>query len=360
MKRLFIFKVVSTGEEIVLPVTPASYEVETGRTIEALDMQEVGQLNFPGLPALLDKPIECMFPAQVYPFCNAGTVTDPAYYIRKFEAFVSAGEVLRFVVSDTTVNVAVLIESFTYGERDGTNDVYATIRLRGYREVKAPAAERTSAAQNAPRASMDLQIQQTYVVQKGDTFRSICKKFYGDESLAAKLAGYNGFASTGVLQAGTVLKIPPLASVKAAKAAAVSEPKSTPDPVPEKEPAPTSGSSAAQDAGQAQIQAFATRGAVVLARLEGRDDKNTLVNQMYLTPQVRSNNPYPVASTFVPAQLTYTLSWTMQNGWHIDDVTYSVGTGRKLSIRGRTSLLFKAKANTTVNFHFTCSKGGVS
>ena len=360
MKRLLIFRVVSTGEEIVLPVTPAAYELETERTVEALDMQETGQLNLPGLPALLNKPIECMFPAQPYPFCNAGAVTDPYYYVETFERLVNTGEVLRFVVSDTPVNVPVLIESITYGERDGTNDVYATIRLRGYREIKAPTAERTSAAQNAPRASMDFQIQQTYVTQTGDTFRSICKKFYGDESLAAKLAGYNGFASVGVLQAGRELKIPSLSAVKAAKAAATPEPKTSPDPVPDKEPVPTSDNS--QPRGRAQILVRVTAGAVMNIRLTEEDKNGRLLSQTFLTPKAVFGDSMLQASAFVNVGSTCKLYWQLyyrEQGWRIDSVE-CFRDGVHDAEYTYSPAVFTPYSNATVCFVFTCKKGGAS
>lgn len=228
MRRLFIFKVVRTGEELVLPVTPAGYELEAGRRVEPLDMQETGSLNLPGLKTLLDKGIQCMFPAQAYPFLNAGAQTDPWYYVDKFKAFAQDAEVLRFVVSGTGVNEPVLVESVTYGEQDGTGDVYATIQIKGYRDVTAPEVERTAVddpSQNAPRAAAETQEepQQTYTVVKGDSLWSICKRFYGDGSLAYRLAAYNDIANPDVIHPGQVLRIPPLAEIRNTAPAAASK-----------------------------------------------------------------------------------------------------------------------------------------
>lgn len=227
MRRLIIFRSVKSGEELVLPVTPSGYTVDAGINIESLDMQAHGVVNLPGLRRLLDQPIECMFPAQEYPFCNAGTVTDPYYYVDKFNAFSANGEVLRFIVSDTGINEPVLIEGIEYGERDGTNDVYATIRLRGYRELSAPELEHTeadSAAGNLPRSSApEMEVtQQTYVVEPGDSLWSICRRFYGDGSLAYKLAAYNGIANANLIYDGQTITIPPRDELSAVKASAPS------------------------------------------------------------------------------------------------------------------------------------------
>lgn len=365
MKRLFIFKSESTGEELVLPVTPSGYELESERAIESLDMQETGRLNLPGLPALLDKPIECMFPAQPYPFCNAGAVTDPSYYIRKFEGFVSAGEVLRFVISDTSINVPVLVASITYGEQDGTNDVYATIRLRGYRAVTAPEVERTDAAMNAPRAAMELQTQRIYEVQKGDSFWSICKHFYGDGSLGYKLAGYNGFSSADVLRVGQVLTIPPLSAVKAARAVAASEPRTEPDAVPDREPEPTS--AAAQPQERAQILVRVTAGAVMNIRLEEKDSKGRLLSQTFLTPKAVTGDTMRQASAFVNVGSTCSLTWELyyrDKGWRLDTINPHP-TGVEMLVNGikksnltYTPFPFVPTSTKTVCFVFYCTKGG--
>ncbi|MCR1907452.1 hypothetical protein NSA43_15740, partial [Intestinimonas butyriciproducens] len=54
MARQFIFKDTETGRELVLPVTPGSYDVEHGRKAASLTMQEAGDVNLPGPAVLLD------------------------------------------------------------------------------------------------------------------------------------------------------------------------------------------------------------------------------------------------------------------------------------------------------------------
>lgn len=67
MARQFIFKDTETGRELVLPVTPGSYDVEHGRKAASLTMQEAGDVNLPGPAVLLDTELTCLLPAQGIP-----------------------------------------------------------------------------------------------------------------------------------------------------------------------------------------------------------------------------------------------------------------------------------------------------
>ena len=72
MPHQFIFKDTETGRELVLPVTPKGYDIEHGRKANSISMQQVGDVNLPGLPVLLDTELECLLPAQAYPFLQPG------------------------------------------------------------------------------------------------------------------------------------------------------------------------------------------------------------------------------------------------------------------------------------------------
>ncbi len=214
-------------------------------------MQTVGTVLLPGLLQPTGVQLECMFPASQRPYVNAGAVLEPMYYVKLFRKYMTEGERQRFIVSDTDTNEEVLIEGVTYGERDGTNDIYATLRLRGVRELSAPEMEHTEPEHNLPRASVqetaaeeaapsvfvpqvfgDLPggagavetaaaqpaTQQTYVVQRGDTLSAICQRFYGDSSLAYRLAGANGIANANLIHPGDVLTLPDLGTLRSTAA----------------------------------------------------------------------------------------------------------------------------------------------
>lgn len=227
MLRKFILKDTVTGSELVLPVTPTGYQVENGRKANSLDMYSVGQVNLPGEPVLLDETLECLLPARSYPFLSAGAGTDPWAYLERLTAWSNAGTVLRFVVSGTPVNEAVILGPIRYREQDGTNDVYCTIPLRGYRELAAQTYIQEATGNAARAVESGKTGESTYVVQAGDTLSGICRRFYGDAALYPKLAAVNGIANVSLISAGLVIRLPAMDGIKAVTATAESNGKVT-------------------------------------------------------------------------------------------------------------------------------------
>lgn len=206
-KRKFIFR--GGGRELVLPVTPDSYQVESGINVETINIHQLGDVNVAGFGSLATIKISCMFPSTRYPFAAAsGTVS----YINQFQKWVRERAKLRFIVSGTKVNIPVLLQNFSYGERDGTNDVYADIVLREYKALKAVKTANAPAANASrePAAKTAESSVEQYTIQYGDTLSAICRKYYGDGSAAAynRLAQINGISNPNLIYAGNTLKIP--------------------------------------------------------------------------------------------------------------------------------------------------------
>ena len=219
--RTFIFKDTETEEELVLPVTPKEYEIEHGRKANGLTMTQAGDVNLPGTLVLLDQEIECLLPARDYPFNQPGAVLNPFWYVEKLEKWSDAGTVLRFIVSGTPVNAAVILDPIRFREQDGTGDLYCTIPIRGYRQLAAEAVEGTGngarSVETAPEKGT------SYVVQAGDTLSAIAKRVYGDASLYGKLAAANGILNPNLIYPGQVLTLPGAEALPPARAPSQSQ-----------------------------------------------------------------------------------------------------------------------------------------
>lgn len=205
--KKIIFKDTEKNTELVLPITPPSFTIYHGINIETINIHTLGDVALPGHGTLATFKIECMFPAKNYPFNQPNTELDPYAYVKKFEDWSDNHTILRFIVSDTTVNIPVLIKEIMYGEKDGTGDVYATITMREYRQLSAVQVSKTG---NATRSieKKTSSTPQTYTVKKGDTLSAICRKYYGDSTLYSKLAKYNGIKNPNLIRVGQIIKLP--------------------------------------------------------------------------------------------------------------------------------------------------------
>ena len=206
MKRKIVVK---DGDfELILPVTPDSYTVTAGVKIETVNIDGIGDVVFGGHGSLASVKIESFFPAQAYPFASL-IYDDPYDYIGWLKMKSWTKTVLRFIVTDTDVNIPVLIESIDYGEKDGTNDVTYTLTLQEYREVR-PLSWDDGQGQRADEPVANQTDVKEYTIQGGDTLSAICLSHYGNASLYPQLAEYNGIANPNIIFAGDTLRLPPV------------------------------------------------------------------------------------------------------------------------------------------------------
>lgn len=216
MIRRTIFHNYSTGEELVMPVMPADFKISTGRKISNIDMAACGEVNVVGLETLLNEQQTFWLPSNQHP--AAVNWQDPYSIVQTLTEWSLSGDVIGYIIYGTPVNQPVVIESVEISEEDGTNDVYVTITIKGYRFLSA---EQTVSRGNNARSDAEgskSSDTQSYIVQNGDTLWAICLKYYGDGSLAYKLAGYNGVKNANLIYAGDVLKIPGKAELSSAVA----------------------------------------------------------------------------------------------------------------------------------------------
>ena len=207
MERVIILKNTDTGEALTLPVTPSGYPMAAGRGVERVDMAPTGQIALPGLNTLFTGTLEFLLPARAYPFLTAGAAAQPSHYIGQLTAWSRDANVCRYIVTGTEVNIPVLLGPLEYGEDDGTNDVKCKLPLYEYRPLDEVKVEKATQNNGRPVETPPPQAS-SYTVAKGDSLWAICKRVYGDGSLAYKLATANGIKKPNLIYPAQVLKMP--------------------------------------------------------------------------------------------------------------------------------------------------------
>lgn len=124
-------------DSVTFPVNPASYEIKNPQQNSTININALGEMNMMGKAGLRSLDISSFFPAQVYGWEVSYPSMDPYAYVSTIMGFKDESEPCTITLSGTDVSMKCTIESFSYGERDGTGDVYFSLSLREYRDFPA-------------------------------------------------------------------------------------------------------------------------------------------------------------------------------------------------------------------------------
>lgn len=197
---------------IQLPVKPTEFNVTVAHRNTVVNVIQLGDINLMGKTGLREVSLSSFFPAKDYNFSINSGRKAPITCVNQLESWRKSGKPVRVIITDL-LNMEATIESFTWGERDATGDIYYTLALKEYKKIKTKKAtvtvatvQPTTRETKTPESSSG----KTYTVKSGDCLWNIAKRFYGNGSTYMKI--YN--ANTGVLKnpnliyVGQVIKIP--------------------------------------------------------------------------------------------------------------------------------------------------------
>lgn len=114
------------GQNIILPVTPASFKVGRTYNNSTLNINAIGEINMLGKRGLQTLSFEGFFPAQKYEWSETNE-TNPYNLVRKIDGFATSGKPCKISISNTSISMYCTIESFNHDEHDGTSDVYLSL-----------------------------------------------------------------------------------------------------------------------------------------------------------------------------------------------------------------------------------------
>lgn len=192
-------------ETFRLPVPPPDFTVTEGNNINVVNITDVGEISIIGKRKLSTIEITSFFPAQQYSFCQYSGFPAPYECVKIIQRWKESGRPIRLIITDTNVNLALCIETFTYGEKDGTGDVHFTLSLREYRFLDMQNSTVNSLQDTQSRPVEREEPPKTYTVADGDSLWAIAKRFYGDGSKLSGIASQNGITDPGLIYPGQVI-----------------------------------------------------------------------------------------------------------------------------------------------------------
>lgn len=167
-------------------VVPAEYELTSTSNNTPVIINSLGEINLLGMRNLKTVSIASFFPKRKYYFCQYTSFPTPIESVKIIEKMKNKG-VLRLTMTGTPINMECTIESFTWGENDGTKDINFTIDFKEYRKIKVKTTKKkevvpkkvTPAATSRSAKAVESTI---YTVVSGDNLNKIAKNLTGNSA----------------------------------------------------------------------------------------------------------------------------------------------------------------------------------
>lgn len=176
------------GSRIRIPVVPAEYTVTSEQDNTSVTVCNLGEVTLRGKRKLQQISFSSFFPRQYDSgYCDVRSKS-PITMVKKVEKMKRAGSVKLIITG--VMSMKVTIESFEWGENDGTGDISYTLSMKEYRTVSIPAsvlvkeqpAQPAAAGSDGGTSGRDQPETtgtQSYTVKSGDSLSAIARKLTG-------------------------------------------------------------------------------------------------------------------------------------------------------------------------------------
>lgn len=198
-----------------IPVLPAEYTVTSEQDNTSVTVCNLGEVTLRGKRKLRQITFSSFFPKHYDSgYCDVRTKS-PITMVKKIEKMKRAGSVKLIITG--ILSMKVTIESFEWGENDGTGDITYTLTLKEYRTVSIPASTLTKDAPAQPagndgagRDQPEATSTQSYTVVSGDTLSGIARKLTGSTNWRTIYEQNKGVigSNPNMIKPGQVLTIP--------------------------------------------------------------------------------------------------------------------------------------------------------
>ena len=199
------------NEVIVLPINPTTVEFTEAQLNQKITLLNIGEANLKGNRGLTGTKLSSFFPSEKSSFYKYAE-KKPKEYMDLLKKWKSNNAVVRVIVTDMGINMAMLIDNLTFSMNEGDEDIYYAIDLSEYRTLNVPSVKLDTKIKknglterpNTAKAGC------THTVVRGDALWGIAKKYYGNGAQYTKIhhANTDKIKNPNQIYPGQVLTVP--------------------------------------------------------------------------------------------------------------------------------------------------------
>lgn len=206
------------GNSIEFNVNPSSITISESRDNIRENIDNLGDVYFPGKRGLKTVSISTFLPASRSRFRRRGSLDSDIELINKW---ITEDITLRFIVSKPTMNFKAILDSKNITLKEGELDVYIELKLTEVKDIDIPTVESVSilkkdgdtaksedvalsdrGAENAPKSG------NIEIVNSKTTLWGLAKKYYGSGEKWKRISEANGGINPKKLREGMKILIP--------------------------------------------------------------------------------------------------------------------------------------------------------
>ena len=136
-ERIIELSVDNRSEVIELPINPKTVEFTSKQLNQTITLLEMGEVNLAGDRGLKRTKFSSFFPSENSPFSDLAEDT-PKGYITMLDEWKTSKKVVRVIVTDMDINLAMLMDELNYSVNEGDEDIYYTMSFSEYVTLNVP------------------------------------------------------------------------------------------------------------------------------------------------------------------------------------------------------------------------------
>lgn len=131
-----IFLSVNNRAEVIqLPIVPQEFKIQSPVNNEVFTTINQGDIKLFGDRDLKSLSIDSFFPNREYSFARSRDY-ERWEYVDIIESWIDRKLRVRLIVTESPINLAVTIDNFEYGIKDGSGDIYYSLTLSEFKQIQ--------------------------------------------------------------------------------------------------------------------------------------------------------------------------------------------------------------------------------